>query len=153
MFVCFIIFEGCIIIIMFITFVYCLFIYFRATHIKFHILSSWINAPWNSLRPDWILGFGHKSLVQWEKNTHKHTYIEHIARLRTKKDEMEKKMSKNKKTKRWHEFIHFCIPSARKMYLLIYSKDDDHTHSYVGSKNTTYIHIFEARKPCLFISV
>jgi hypothetical protein len=22
-------------------------------------------------------------------------------------------MSKNKKTKRWREFIHFCIPSAR----------------------------------------
>jgi len=57
-------------------------------NIKFHILSFGIYVPWNVLRADWILVFGQKSLVQWENDTHKHTYIERIARLRTKKDDM-----------------------------------------------------------------
>jgi hypothetical protein len=83
---------------MFITFIYCLFIYFMAkTNIKFHILSFGIYAPWNFLIKDWILVFGQKSLVQWENDTHKHTYIELIARLRTKKDDMTIKKEKTEK--------------------------------------------------------
>ena len=83
---------------MFITFIYCLFIYFMAkTNIKFHILSFGIYAPWNFLRQDLILVFGQKSLVRWENDTHKHTYIELIARLRTKKDDMTIKKEKTEK--------------------------------------------------------
>ena len=90
MFVFVIIFEVCNTIVLCLSLcVYCLFIYFMVkTNIKFHILSFGIYALWNFLRPDWILVFGQKSLVQWENNTHKHTYIELIARLRTKKDDM-----------------------------------------------------------------
>ena len=85
---------------MLITFVYCLFIYFMAkTNIKFHILSFGIYAPRNFLRQDWILVFGQKSLVQWENDIHKHTYIELIARLRTKKDDMTIKKEKTEKKK------------------------------------------------------
>ena len=125
---------------MFITFVYCLFIYFRATHIKFHILSSWINAPWNSLRPDWILGFGHKSLVQWEKNTHKHTYLEHIARLRTKKDEMEKKCQKIKRQR-----------DGMSLYIFVFPQHEKCTYSYIRRMTTTLIRMLEARTPHTFI--
>jgi hypothetical protein len=41
--------------------------------------------------------YGQKSLVQWKNDIHKHTYIELIAKLRTKKDDMSIKKDKNRK--------------------------------------------------------
>ena len=125
---------------MFITFVYCLFIYFMAEiNIKFHILSFGIYAPWNFLQ-DWILVFGQKSLVQWKNDIHKHTYIELIAKLRTKKDDMSIKKDKNRKkikTNKNKKRQRDCVV----LYIFVFSQHENLTYSYIRSMTTWHIKI------------